>query len=63
MKRTLLKDKKIEILKEVTIIDDEGIQRKSTLPIHTGKLWAFVRWLSGSERAIASGMQSTEEFQ
>jgi SPP1 family predicted phage head-tail adaptor len=44
-----LKDKKIEILREIVTKDPDGFAVKTYEPIHTGKLWAYYRQLSGAE--------------
>jgi len=43
-----LKDKKIEILKPVTVVDSEGFSETTLQPID-GPLWAYFRQLSGKE--------------
>lgn len=48
-----LKDKKIEILKPVTVIDSEGFSETTLQPID-GPLWAYFRQLSGKEVAITN---------
>ncbi len=63
MMRRKLKDKKICIYKELEGETDAagfplGIKYQK---IHNGKLWAYVRQLSGKEYYAAMAMHSTEE--
>ena len=42
-----LKDKKIRILQYESYVNDNGFSVETWKPIHTGKLWAYYRQLSG----------------
>ncbi len=53
MKR--LKDKKITIYSSDVTTDENGTQHEVWKPIHPGKLWAYVRHLSGEEVARDMG--------
>lgn len=55
-----LKDKKIEILKPVTVIDSEGFSETMLQPID-GPLWAYFRQLSGKEVFAAATVNYKEE--
>ena len=55
-----LKDKKIEILKPVTVIDSEGFSETTLQPID-GPLWAYFRQLSGKEVFAAATINYKEE--
>ena len=55
-----LKDKKIEILKPVTVIDSEGFSETTLQPID-GPLWAYFRQLSGKEVFAAATVNYKEE--
>lgn len=55
-----LKDKKIEILKPVTVIDSEGFSETTLQPID-GPLWAYFRQLSGKEVFAAATINYREE--
>ena len=58
-----LKDKKIIIYKKtITGKDANGFGKTQCVPIHAGKLWAYVRQLSGKERYIAMTLASEEEM-
>ena len=48
-KGNVLKDKKIIIYNKTLIEDDIGNQTEGYQPIHSGKLWAYVRQLSATE--------------
>ncbi len=54
-KRKRLKDKKITIYRADIVQDENGIERDTWKPIHAGKLWAYVRQLSGEEVFSAGG--------
>lgn len=55
-----LKDKKIVVYQPVTRIGDNGGQREDWIPIHPGRLWAYVRQLSQKER-YTQGIERREE--
>lgn len=55
-----LKDKKIEILKPVTVIDSEGFSETMLQPID-GPLWVYFRQLSGKEVFAAATVNYKEE--
>jgi len=55
-----LKDKKIEILRVITEKDADGFAVEHYEPIHSGKLWAYFRHLSGQEMQ-ASGATFGQE--
>lgn len=58
----MLKDKKIIIYNRVMEENSLGnLATKGYRPIHPGKLWAYTRQLSESERFIAAQLSTTEE--
>ena len=57
-----LKDKKIEILKQVTTRDDEGFSTTTLEPIGP-PVWAYFRQLSGKEVFAAATINYKEEVQ
>lgn len=58
----VLKDKKIIIYKSLITVDEVGNQNVVYQPIHTGKLWAYVRQLSATEFFAAAAVQNKEEM-
>lgn len=58
----LLKDKKIEILEGRNVAEPGGMPRFEWVPIHEGKLWAYVRQLSAREYYAAMAVQAEEEM-
>jgi len=56
-----LKDKKITIYKREGILSG-GVVKNLYKPIHTGKLWAYVRQLSVKEFYAAAAQQIAEEI-
>lgn len=57
-----LKDKKIILYKKTTVKDSAGFSTTKYIPIHAGKLWAYVRQLSANEFYAAKAVQQTEEM-
>lgn len=57
-----LKDKKIIIYEKYTVKDPEGFSTTKYKPIHSGKLWAYVRQLSAKEFYAAKAVQQSEEM-
>ena len=55
-----LKDKKIEILRVISMKDADGFAVERYEPIHPGRLWAYFRHLSGQE-IHASGATFAKE--
>lgn len=56
------KDKKVIIYKTENIGVPGGMPREGFVPIHPGKLWAYVRQQSASEYYAAKAVQVTEEI-
>jgi len=56
------KDKKVIIYESVSTQDPGGFPSYNYKPIHPGKLWAYVRQLSGQERFAAMALQIEEEM-
>ena len=56
-----LKDKKIRILAYENYVDDNGFSVEEWHAIHTGKLWAYYRQLSGKEFFAAATVNATED--
>lgn len=57
------KDKKVSIYKTVWGKDEIGCHTAiGYCPIHPGRLWAYVRQLSGQERYAAMALQIEEEM-
>lgn len=57
-----LKDKKIEILEGQNVAEPGNMPRYEWAPIHTGKLWAYVRQLSAREYYAAMAVQNEEQM-
>ena len=57
-----LKDKKIVLHRKERIKDSAGFGVDKYIPIHEGKLWAYVRQLSAKEFYSAKAVQQTEEM-
>jgi len=57
-----LKDKKVIVYKKETIKDSEGFATVQYIPIHAGRLWAYVRQLSAAEFFAAKAVQQSEEM-
>lgn len=57
-----LKDKKIEILAGKNIAEPGDRPEFAWAPIHTGKLWAYVRQLSQKEFWAAKAVTSEEQI-
>jgi len=57
-----LKDKKIIIYRAEHTKDKEGFSTAKYIPIHAGRLWAYVRQLSASEFYAAKAVQNSEEM-
>ena len=57
-----LKDKKIVIYRAERTKDKEGFSTAKYIPIHAGRLWAYVRQLSASEFYAAKAVQNSEEM-
>ena len=57
-----LKDKKIIIYKTISTTSSSGYVSKKYIPIHPGKLWAYVRQLSQREVFAARAVQNTEDI-
>ena len=55
-----LKDKKIELLRPVTVKDTEGFSSETFAPI-APPLWAYFRQLSGKEIQSAGSTTATEQ--
>lgn len=56
-----LKDKKIRILQYIHTTDEEGFGVDVWKPIHSGKIWAYYRHLSGREFFAAAMVNAEEE--
>ena len=57
-----LKDKKIILYRKEIVKDSEGFSTAKYIPIHAGKLWAYVLQLSANEFFAARVVQQTEEM-
>ena len=57
-----LKDKKIILYKVEHFKDKEGFSSVKYTPIHTGRLWVYVRQLSAGELYAARAVQQTEDM-
>ena len=57
-----LKDKKIILYRAQRSKDSAGFSTAKYIPIHAGRLWAYVRQLSASEFYAARAVQQTEEM-
>lgn len=57
-----LKDKKIEILAPTDVSQPGDMPNYTWAPIHTGKLWAYIRQLSANEHYAAMQVQANEEM-
>jgi len=55
-----LKDKKIELLRSVTVKDTEGFGAETLMPV-APPLWAYFRQLSGKEIYANSAATATEQ--
>lgn len=55
------KDKKIRILSYVHSVDSMGFGIDEWQPIHSGRLWAYYRQLSGNEYYASAMVNATEE--
>lgn len=60
-KRQRLKDKKIVLYESIWGQSPIGDTITTYKPMHPGKLWAYVRQLSGQERYAAMALQIVEE--
>jgi SPP1 family predicted phage head-tail adaptor len=56
------KDKKITIYTYSVIEDEDGYETAAYVPIHPGKLWAYVRQQSQSEYLAAMAVKVAEEM-
>jgi SPP1 family predicted phage head-tail adaptor len=56
-----LKDKKIQIFDYSYYTDDNGFGIEEWRPIHSGRLWAYYRQLSGKEFFAAATVNQTED--
>lgn len=56
------KDKKIIIYTYATVEDADGYETTAYVPIHPGKLWAYVRQQSQGEYYAAKAVQIEEEM-
>ncbi len=56
-----MKDKKIRIIDYVHGVDEHGFGYDEWRPIHSGRLWAYYRHLSGSEFYASAMVNETEE--
>lgn len=56
-----LKDKKIRFIAETRTVDDHGFASYVWQPVHSGRLWAYYRQLSGSEFFASATVNETEE--
>ena len=56
-----LKDKKIRILQYVHSTDEYGFGLDEWRPIHSGRLWAYYRQLSGNEFYTSAMVNASEE--
>ena len=56
-----LKDKKIRIIAFTSTTDEHGFSTEEWRPIHSGKLWAYYRQLSGSEFYASAMVNAAEE--
>jgi len=60
--RYKLKDKKIIIYKGTSTVNQNGYTIMTYTPIHSGKLWAYVRQTSGGEFYAAMAQHVKEEM-
>lgn len=58
-----LKDKKIRILQLFSGTNDNGFPVEEWRPLHSGRLWAYYRQLSGSEFYASAMVNEAEEVQ
>lgn len=56
-----LKDKKIRILQYFHGTDDHGFPVDEWRPLHSGRLWAYYRHLSGNEFYASAMVNASEE--
>ena len=56
-----LKDKKIRIIAFTSTTNEHGFSTEEWRPIHSGKLWAYYRQLSGSEFYASAMVNAAEE--
>lgn len=56
-----LKDKKIRFIAETRTVNDHGFASYVWQPVHSGRLWAYYRQLSGSEFFASATVNETEE--
>jgi SPP1 family predicted phage head-tail adaptor len=57
-----LKDKKIILYRAEHIKDKDGFSTAKYTPLHSGRLWAYVRQLSAGEIYAARAVHQTEEM-
>ena len=57
-----LKDKKIILYRAEHVKDSAGFSTAKYVPLHPGRLWAYVRQLSAKEYWAAKAVQQTEEM-
>jgi hypothetical protein len=51
-----LKDKKVIIYRKTTVKDSAGFATTKYIPIHDGRIWAYVRQLSAGEYYAAAAL-------
>ena len=56
-----LKDKKIRIIAFTSTTNEHGFNTEEWRPIHSGRLWAYYRQLSGSEFYASAMVNAAEE--
>lgn len=58
-----LKDKKIRIIAFTSTTNEHGFNTEEWRPIHSGRLWAYYRQLSGSEFYASAMVNAAEEVE
>ncbi len=56
-----LKDKKIRIIAFTSTTNEHGFNTEEWRPIHSGRVWAYYRQLSGSEFYASAMVNAAEE--
>ncbi len=57
-----LKDKKVIIYRKTTVKDSAGFATTKYIPVHAGRIWAYVRQLSAGGFYAAAALQQKEEM-
>lgn len=57
-----VRDKKIVIYQQRNVAENGEMPKMKYVPIHSGRLWAYVRQTSGTEVFYASGEYSSESM-